>query len=151
MKKFCCCKPVPPCPDQGAGFYAQYIVSSNQASGSILNMHQMFQKGEEIRLEGENTIVLPQGYLYLVNYLFLATTEADSYMQIVPQMNGSLRLFYSFFAPSGNYRNTSASGSFTTDEAAESDIRLSFSLTYPEIVKNIDITGSVSVTPLMKL
>lgn len=114
-------------------------------------MHQMFQKGEEIQLEGDSTIVLPQGYLYLVNYLFLATTEVDSYMQIVPQINGSLRLFYSFFAPSGSYRNTSASGSFTTDEAAKGDIRLSFSLTYPEVAKNIDITGSVSVTPLMRL
>lgn len=72
-------------------------------------------------------------------------------MQILPYLNGTPRLLYSYFAPAGNARNVSASGSFTTNEAAAGDLRLQFDLTYPEEVRNIDISGVVSVTPLQKL
>ena len=72
-------------------------------------------------------------------------------MQIVPRINGTLQLLYSFLAPAGSgSRNTSAAGSFTTNAAAE-EARLSFSLTYPPEVRNIDISGAISITPLIKI
>lgn len=85
--------------------------------------------GQGIRLEGDSDIMLETGWLYLVDYIFLATPEPQGYMQIVPRINRSLRGLYSFFAPAGTERNASASGSFTTNEAAVSEARLSFHLT----------------------
>lgn len=72
-------------------------------------------------------------------------------MEIIPYINGTPRLLYSFFAPTGAERNTSASAGFTTNEAATSEARLSFRLDYPVTTRNIDISGTVSVTPLMKI
>lgn len=132
-------------------FYAQFGVMANPDSGSRLPFIQIFNEGEKIYLEDTNTIYLPAGYLYLIDFIFLATPEANSYMEIVPELNGTFRALYSFFAPTGQERNTSASGSFTTNEAATQPLRLRFNLTYPSVVRNIDISGAVSVTPLQKL
>lgn len=133
-------------------FFAQYAVHANPASGTELPMTVSFQKGNGIHLGEDTQIILPPGYLYLVNYLFLATTEADGYMQIVPKINNSLRLLYASYAPAGSLeRNVSAAGSFTTNEALTQEAALSFSLTYPATVKNIDLTGAISVTPLIKI
>lgn len=133
-------------------FFAQYGVMSSPASGSELPFLQVFNQGNEIRLENSTTIVLPQGYLYLVNYVFLATPEADNYFEVIPYINGVPRLLYAAWGAAGsNSRNASAAGSFTTDEAREGDLFLTIGLTYPVTVRNIDISGSVSVTPLQKL
>lgn len=152
----CCPPPVLPCPcpepAEAPGFYAQYGVAANPPSGTFVPFIPIFNSGNRIILKENTVILLPQGYLYLVDYIFLATPEADSYFQIVPMLNESLRLNYSFYAPSGSGgRNASASGSFTTTEAGLGDLLLSFRLTYPGTVRNIDISGSVSVTPLQKL
>lgn len=143
----------PPCrPDNACRFFAQFAVTANPASGSDLPMSVVFQEGDQIRLNGANQILLAPGYLYLVNYLFLATPEPDGFFEIVPRINGSLRLYYAFFAPAGSLeRNASAAGSFTTNEAASQEAALAFNLTYPPTVNNIDITGTVSVTPLIRL
>lgn len=143
-----CCRPYTCCPPD---FYAQYRVLGSPVSGSFLPFSETFRKGDRIFLANEATIVLEPGYLYLISYLFLATPEADSYMEIVPYMNGTPRLLYAFFAPTGSERNTSAAGSFTTAEANQGEVELGFKLTYPAQVQNIDISGSVSITPLRKL
>lgn len=151
---FCCSpSPKPTCePESKCKFFAQYVVSGNPASGTNLPMSPLFQEGNQIRLNENNQILLAPGYLYLVDYIFLAITETDGYMQIVPKINETLRLLYAYFAPAGSLaRNASASGSFTTNEAAAQEASLSFGLTYPSTVKNIDITGAISVTPLIKL
>lgn len=133
-------------------FYAQFGVQANPPSGSDLPFLTIFQKGNQIRLDSNTDIVLPAGYLYLIDYLFLATPEPNGYFQITPRINGSLQGLYSFFAPANmRERNSSASGSFTTIAASQEDAILSFYLTYPETVRNIDITGAVSVTPLMRI
>lgn len=158
MKKRCChkvslpdCCPVP-YPDFNRNFYAQFSVLANTPSGELIPMTTAFSEGTGIRLENETTIRLRRGFLYLINYVFLASPEPNNYMQIVPVVNGSLRLLYAFFAPSGaQERVTSAAASFTTNEAALADATLSFSLTYPPGVRNIDLSGAVSVTPLIKL
>lgn len=146
-KDKCCCEKTEEKPD----FFAQYSVLASPPSRSDLPFRPVFQKGESIHLDGETEIALKAGYLYLIDYIFLATPEAGGYFEIVPRINGSLRLLYAFFAPAGSERNASASGSFTTNEAASEDITLSFNLTYPDTVRNIDISGAVSVTPLMKI
>ena len=156
MRPNCCPPPIPPCPPEPPGesinFYAQYGVQSSPPSGSNLPLIPIFQEGTQIHLNGNTEIILPPGYLYLINYLLLATTEPDNYMQIVPRINGTLQLLYSFLAPAGSgSRNTSAAGSFTTNAAATEEARLSFSLTYPPEVGNIDISGAISVTPLIKI
>lgn len=130
--------------------YAQYNVSANPPSGSSIPMRTTFQEGEAVSLQEETNIILQPGYLYLVDYLFLATLEANSYMEIVPRINGRLGLTYAFFAPTGSSRNTSASGSFTMKVSDTGGGMLSFDLTYPEAVKSIDISGTISVTPLLR-
>ena len=55
-------------------------------------MIPIFQEGTQIHLNGNTEIILAPGYLYLINYLLLATTEPDNYMQIVPRINGTLQL-----------------------------------------------------------
>lgn len=148
-----CCRPVcrPCCPGNKDGlpsFYAQLGVTANTASGQTLPFYELFGSGDQIRLEGADTIVLAAGYIYLIQYVFLATTEAGSYMQIQPLINGTMRLLYSYYAQSGPYRNLSASAGFSTNEAAEADARLQLRIDYPDKVRNIDISGAVSVTPV---
>lgn len=150
MNKCRCHIPCHPEPPEPIDFYAQYGASYNGASGTNLAFFPAFQKGEGIQLENDTTILLTQGYLYLIDYIFLATPEPNGYMQIVPYINGTPRLLYSFFAPAGTERNASASGSFTTNEAISSEAQLSFHLTYSSEAKNIDLSGAVSVTPLQR-
>lgn len=147
-----------PCNNPGCGptletgvFYAQYGVNSNQPSGENLRFFTVFQEGDGIKLSGDNRILLAPGYLYLIDYVFLATTEADSYMQILPYINGSPQLLYSVFSPSGAERNTFVSAGFTTNKALEQEAELQLMLTYSEAVRNIDITGAVSITPVADL
>lgn len=131
--------------------YAQYAVQSSPPSATDLAMTVLFQEGEQISLVNTAEILLEPGYLYLIDFIFLATPEADSFMQITPKINGSLQLLYSVFAPTGSAsRNTSATGSFTIPVSTEATA-VSFNLTYPDTVRNIDITGAVSVTSLHKL
>lgn len=146
---WCCGEPEPS--EEPIDFFAQYGVYSSPPSKSDLPFYTMFEQGDKITLEGDTKIVLPAGYLYLIDYLFLGIPDAGGYFEIVPKINDSLRFSYAFFAAAGNERTVSASGSFTTNEAAAEDVRLSFNLTYPAAVKNIDISGAVSVTPLMKI
>lgn len=130
--------------------YAQYGVQANPPSKSDLPMAVLFQEGEQISLT-DTEIFLEPGYLYLIDFIFLATPEADSFMQITPKINGMLQLLYSFFAPTGSAsRNASASGSFTVP-VTENSASVSFNLTYPDKVRNIDISGAVSVTLLHKI
>ena len=156
MRFFCCSRPEPDCrpkpdPVEKIDFYAQYGVQANPPSKSDLPLITMFQQGEQIHLDGTSDIILAPSYLYLIDYVFIAVPEPDGFMQIVPRINGTPRLLYAFYAPTGKERVTSASGSFTTNEAATEEIRLSFNLTYSDTARNIDITGTVSVTPVMKL
>lgn len=141
----CCC----PGKRDTRDFYAQYGVSANPASGERLPFFAVFEEGNRIRLSDERTILLPAGYLYQIDYVFLATTEENSYMQILPRLNDRPGLLYSVFAPSGAFRNTSASAGFTTDAAVSTDALLDFILTYPGQVRNIDISGAVSITPVI--
>lgn len=156
MNELCCHIPKPSCcclpkPDSDFSFYAQFGVLPNPDSGTLLSLREIFRKGNEIQLETPSAILLAPGYLYLVNYLFLATPEADSYMEIVPVLNNMPGLIYAFYAPTGKERNTSAAGSFTTNEAASGALSLSFRIDYSEKVRNIDISGAISVTPLMRI
>ncbi|MBS7009400.1 hypothetical protein [Anaerostipes sp.] len=146
----CCHKPCPPepAPPESINFYAQYGAYSNDAAGTDINFFPVFQEGSEIQLENDTTILLSPGYLYLIDFIFLATPGASGYMQILPFINGTPRLLYSFFAPAGAEKNTSASGSFTTNEALASEARLTFRLSYSSSTGNIDLSGAVSVTPL---
>ena len=152
------CPPEPPCPPpcstqpEVPDFFAQYGVMSSPASGSNLAYLKIFNQGNKITLQENTVIVLPKGYLYQIDYLFLATPETNSYFQVVPYLNGSPRLLYAGWASSNSaFRNASTSGSFTTDEARNADALLSIRLTYPNTVRNIDISGAVSITPLQKL
>lgn len=141
-----CCLPSPHQPYS----YAQYGVQANPPSGSDLPMITLFQEGCQISLTNTE-ILLEPGYLYLIDFIFLAVPEADSFMQITPKINGTLNLLYSFSAPTGSAsRSASASGSFTIP-VSEDRTALAFHLTYPDTVKNIDISGAVSVTMLHKL
>lgn len=146
-----CCPPEPPFPPGPSvtlpDFCAQYAVAASPASGSNLPFIRQFSYRDRITLADSTTIRLPEGYLYLISYVFIATPEAGNFFEVVPQMNG-VRALYGFYAPAGQMRNASASASFTTDEALASPLDLSIRLTYPAGVRNIDISGAVSITPL---
>ena len=83
-----CCNKNQECID----FFAQYGTSSNPASGSFIPLNAIFRRGDEIHLEEETQIVLAPGSLYLIDYVFLATPEADGFMEIIPYINGTPRL-----------------------------------------------------------
>lgn len=149
-----CCGPCPmpgPKPCEPIDSFAQYSVTDSPPSGSFLAMHTVFQEGDAVNLGTETEIILKPGYLYLVDYLFLATPGEDGYMQILPRIDGRPGLLYSFFAPSGSQRNASASGSFTVRVSGEEEGTLNFQLTYAGPTSNIDVSGAVSVTPLLRL
>lgn len=147
----CCKKPCKCGPGRGEiDFYAQFGVRANPPSNSLLPFYIIFEKGSKIIVQNDTEILLPAGFLYLINFVFIASPEPGGFMEIVPMLNASPGLVYSFFAPANNQeRNTSASGSFTTQLAAEENAVLSFSLTYSDTARNIDISGAVSVTPQM--
>ena len=91
MDKCCCHNPCcpAPVPAEPIDFYAQYGTSYNGASGTYVSFFPVFQEGDGIRLENDTTISLKPGYLYLIDFIFLGTAEADGYMQILPYINGS--------------------------------------------------------------
>lgn len=144
-----------PCECQGdgwglSGIYAQYGVTANPPSGSLLPLFERFRGGAGIRLQDENHIYLAPGFIYQVDYVFLATPEPGGYFQVTPELNGTLALLYSSFAPSGTQRNATAAAGFTTNAAEKEEALLAFKLTYPDTVRNIDISGAVSVTPVAR-
>lgn len=143
-----CCCPVCPVPTPEANFYAQFGVNANPASGSNLPFFTVFNEGDRITADGSGIITLPAGYMYHIDYLFLATPEAGNYFQIVPYINDSPGLLYSFLSPAGSNRNSSASGGFLTNQALSQAASLRFVLTYPPETNNIDISGAVSIMPL---
>lgn len=143
-----CCPPS--CEGSGSetNFYAQFGVNANPPSGSNLPFYTVFNEGGMIVLDGAGVITLPVGYIYHIDYIFTATPEPGNYFQIVPFINDSPGLLYSFFSPAGTYRNSSASGGFLTNQALSQAAELRFDLTYPPETVNIDISGAVSITPL---
>lgn len=149
-----CCHPCPmpgPEPYVPIDSYAQYRVLANPPSGSVLPMHTVFQEGDAIKLGSETEIILEPGYLYLVNYLFLATPGQDGYLQILPKIDGRPGLLYSVFATAGISKNASAPGSFTVRTPGPEEGTLSFVLAYAGPTSNIDISGAISVTPLLRI
>lgn len=143
-----CCRPICPAPTPKANFYAQFGVNANPPSGNNLPLFTVFNKGNQIVVDSSGTIILPGGYLYHIDYLFQATPEIGSYFQIVPHINNSPGLLYSFLSQAAVYRSSSASGGFLTDQALTQDASLRFVLTYPPETRNIDISGAVSIMPL---
>ena len=127
--------------------YAQYGVTASPASGSFLPLYPVWGAGGLTSLPTDDTITLQPGYVYAVSYVFLATPEPGNYFQILPFINGTPRLLYSFTGNAANGRNAAASAFFLTNEALYEPVDLSFSLTYPDTVRNIDISGAVSIYP----
>lgn len=143
----CGCSPVKPCREYS---YGQFGVQSNPPSNTDIPMFVLSQEGNEIVLS-DSKIILSPGYLYLIDFIFLATPGVNSYMQVTPKIDSIPRLLYSFLAPSGaGSPNTSASGSFTVPVSGDNTV-LSFYLTYPDTVRSIDISGIISVTMLHKI
>lgn len=140
-----CCRPVCPAPKPDTNFYAQFGVNANPASGSNLPFYTVFNLGNGITAE-EGIITLPAGYVYHIDYVFLATPEIGNYFQILPFINNSPGLLYSFLSQAAVYRSSAASGGFLTNQALNQDASLRFVLTYPPETVNIDISGAVSIT-----
>lgn len=140
------CCPVCPVPMADTRFYAQLGVTANPASGSNLPFFTIFNLGDRITME-EGIITLPAGYIYHIDYLFSATPEIGNYFQILPFINNSPGLLYSFLSQAAVYRSSAASGGFLTGQALNQDASLRFVLTYPPETVNIDISGAVSITP----
>lgn len=142
----------PCCHKKQQPFYAQYRVQENPSSNPYLSFSPVFQEGDGIVQTSPTEILLSAGYLYLIDFLFLATPKVNGFFQVTPRINDTLQLLYSAFAPANaTEQNATASGSFTTNLAASEDATLSFRLSYGTTVQNIDISGAVSITPLIRL
>lgn len=128
--------------------YAQYGVTASPSSGSFLPLYPVWGAGGLTSLPTDTVITLQPGYVYAVSYVLLATPEAGNSFQILPYINSSPRLLYSFTANAANGRNAAAGALFLTNEALYEPADLSFSLTYPDTVRNIDISGAVSIYPV---
>lgn len=129
--------------------YAQYGVNANPPSGAFLPVFEIFEAGGLTSLQPPNAILLEAGYIYLINYIFLATVGEDNYFEIVPFINQNAQLLYSSLVSSSSGSvNATAAGSFTTNLASASLAELQFSLTYPASGRNIDISGAISITPV---
>lgn len=148
-KTDCCqvCCPQPE-PEEDDRFYAQYAVRiPNPASSSNLSFLNVFNIGNRISLYNEQTIILPQGWLYQISYVFLASPGYNSHFEILPYINEQPGLNYAFFAPTNSVdRNTSASATFLTNLAVEQEARLNLRVAYDRTT-NLDISGVVSIVP----
>lgn len=153
MKKCWCEKfgrnPQDPCCPES---YAQYGTIGRYPSGNYLSFYEVFRKGTEISLEEDQTIVLQPGYLYLIDYVFLATTGSQQRLQILPYINQQPGLLYSVFSISGNEDNVSTAASFTTNAAWDEAAQLEFRVTAGNESGTVtaDLQGAVSVTPLIR-
>ena len=143
-----CCSPCRPCghPPQETGDCAQFGVTARPSSGEDLPFYEIFRTGNELSLQDNTVIRLPAGHIYLISYVFLATTEAENFFEILPFINDSPGLLYAFYAPAGSGRNASASASFLTNAAMENDAFLRLNVSFSDTVDDLDISGSVSVT-----
>lgn len=139
------CTPV----QMNTSFCAQFGVNSNPSSGSDIPFFTVFNIGKQITANNTGVITLSAGFIYHIDYLFLATPEIGSYFQIVPHINHSPALLYSALSQAAVYRSVSASGSFLTNQALNDAATLRFVLTYPEETVNIDISGAVSIMPAL--
>lgn len=138
----CCCPIIrPECESSAAQFY----VMSSPASKDRIPMKETWNYGTGISLSNDTTILLKPCWLYEISYVFLATTEAGNFFEIVPCINGTLRILYASMGTAGNNRNASTSASFLINDAANAQASLAFSLTYPEGVRNIDLSGIITV------
>lgn len=153
-----CCKPPTCCTTcspsmennccMNGRFYAQYVVrDSNPTSSDYLSFLNAFNIGNCITLNGEETILLPKGWLYQISYVFLASPGANGSFEIIPHMNNMPGTNYAFFAAAGaNSVNTSAAAAFLTNLALNQDLQLRFLINYDRTV-NLDISGAVSIVP----
>lgn len=128
--------------------YAQYGVTASPPSNSFLPFYPILGAGGLTSLPADETIRLLPGYAYMITYVFLATPEAGNFYQLLPYLNGSPRLLYSSMGTAGNNRNASTCAAFLTNEALYEPLDFSLSLTYPDGVRNIDISGAVSIYPV---
>lgn len=143
-----CCRPVCPVPAPETNFYTQFGINANPASGSNLPFFTVFNQGNKISADNNGIITLPAGYIYHIDYLFLATPEIGSYYEILPYINNSPGLLYSFLSQASVNRSSSASGGFLTNQALSQNASLRFTITYPPETNHIDISGAVSIIPL---
>lgn len=131
--------------------YAQYGITASPPSHNYLPYYPVWGAGGLTSLPTDETIQLMPGYVYMISFVFLATPEAGNYYQLLPYLNGSPRLLYSALGNAGSGRTASVSASFLTNEALYDPLDFSLLLTYPDSVRNIDITGAVSIYPVAVL
>lgn len=147
----CMCPLYDPCPPSGIcnRAFARYDMIGNGVSGSYLTYVLSARNGDLARLQNNNTMVLSPGYVYFVGYSLLATPGVNSYIQVLPYINGEPRLFYGTFAPTNSvWSNASLAGSFLVNESAEKECSLQLRILFAENTRNIDATGVFSVFPV---
>ena len=136
------------CPDS----FAQYGTVGRVPSGSYLSFYEVFREGTDISLEEEQTIILQPGFLYLIDYIFLATIGPGNRFQVIPYINQQPGLLYSVFSISGNEDTATGAGSFTTNAAWDDAAELRFRVTAGSDAGTVDAggQGAVSITPLIR-
>lgn len=138
-----CCCPKRPKYEPAA---AQFSIVASPDNIERIPLTESWSYGRGIALSDSTTITLAPGRLYEITYVTIATPEAGNFYEIVPYINGTLRLLYAAMGTAGNNRNASTCAAFLIDEAANAEATISFSITYPETVRNIDLTGVISVS-----
>lgn len=138
----CCCPKFP----RNKHVAAQFTMISSPATNERIPLTEAWNYGSGITLSNNNTITLAPGRLYEISYVTLATPEAGNYYEIIPYINDTIRLVYAAMGTAGSNRDASASATFLINEATNAAATISFNITYPETVRNIDLSGVVSIS-----
>lgn len=131
--------------------YAQYGIAASPPSHNYLPYYPVWGAGGLTSLPTDETIQLMPGYVYMISFVFLAVPVPEITISSCPILMARPVSFYSVLAAAGSGRTASASASFLTNEALYEPLDFSLLLTYPDTVRNIDITGAVSIYPVAVL
>ncbi|BBF45025.1 membrane-associated protein [Lachnospiraceae bacterium KM106-2] len=144
-------RPFPPAPGPGPVIttaYANYNISSTAFTlGEVLPLTQSFasQGGFPVT---SNTITLPQGYVFEVNYIVQGVNVGTGVdFGVVPIINGATRTFYASYASNDTTgaATISASGSFLIDTTSGA-VTLALGTTTTETTApTINVTGTLNI------
>lgn len=128
---------------------AQYGITALVPDQGLVPFYPIWESGGLTSLSPSTVVTLEAGFIYAISFGVLATTEPENYFQIIPRLNGTLRLLFTAQgnAAAGN-RNAFASHFFLTNEALDGPLTLSLSAIYPPKADELSVTGHLSIYPV---
>ena len=129
--------------------YAEYATFASLTNNSFLPFIPVTEVGNLTGLSDASTIELAAGHTFFVSYIYSGSPGTESYIQIIPQINGVLGLRYSAqngtSAPGSNgIASVSASFLVITSDAPQT-LRFSFTTS---AASSVSVDGAVTIFSL---